>query len=106
MSDLPIACTLSPDERASRRQELLAGLVADALACEPLASGLRLTLPATSASLERIARTIDVERQCCRFLEFVLVVPPAGAYFELRVSGPPGTAGFLALLAGEAGAEA
>jgi hypothetical protein len=91
----PIACTLRPGDLNARRAGLLPGLVARATAREPLPAGYRFTFAADSATLSAIASVIDAERQCCRFLEFRLIVAPAGGPFILDVSGPDGTREFL-----------
>jgi amino-acid N-acetyltransferase len=71
---VPIVCTLQPGQLNARAMELLPGLV-------------------------RRARTVveleDAERQCCRFLQFQLVVEPRERAIVLEVTGPAGTKGFL-----------
>ena len=57
---------------------------------------MRLTFTASSATLDLIARTIDAERQCCRFLTFQLTVTPDLGAFVLDVTGPAGTREILA----------
>ena len=42
------------------------------------------------------ADVIERERSCCRFLQFVLTVPPGDGPFQLDITGPDGTTGFLA----------
>ena len=91
----PIACSLVPGDLNARRAELLPGLIARASAREVLASGYRLVFAADSETLNLIARVIDAERQCCRFLEFQLTVEPSGGPFTLDVTGPKGTREFL-----------
>jgi hypothetical protein len=43
-------------------------------------------------------KTIDAERQCCRFLKFVLTTEPDGGDVWLEVTGPDGTREFLSTL--------
>ncbi len=43
-----------------------------------------------------MATTIAAERRCCRFLQFVLTMEPDEGPVWLEVTGPPGTAEFLA----------
>jgi hypothetical protein len=45
--------------------------------------------------LDLIARAIDAERQCCRFLTFHLTVEPDLGAFVLDLTGPSGTRDFL-----------
>lgn len=38
-----------------------------------------------------IARAVQAERQCCRFLRFPMIVGPGGGRVWLELSGSPGT---------------
>jgi hypothetical protein len=105
MRDLPVACTLSAAELDSRRGELLPGLIAQAAHRLPLANGYRLTFVPVRGLLETIARVIDAERQCCRFLRFQLVVDQDTAPITLDVTGPEGTREFLTHVIGSGGTE-
>ncbi|MES1240080.1 MAG: hypothetical protein ABUT39_00535 [Acidobacteriota bacterium] len=94
MTDIPIACSLTAAELDQRR-EVLAALrarCAEALAIE---NGIRLRFEAAPGVLADIARVIELERQCCRFLHFRLDVLPDGGPVWLELSGPEGTAGFV-----------
>ena len=95
---LPVACTLTPDELNVRGESQVAGLVAQALDCEREASGYRMTFAPSGAIPSTIAAVIDAERQCCRFLQFDLSVTPDAGPVALSISGPAGTAEFLASL--------
>jgi hypothetical protein len=96
--DLPVACTLSPEALATRRQGLLADLMRDCRSREALADGLRLSFPASDDVLARITETIAAERRCCQFLRFQVTVEPAGGDVTLELTGPKGTNEFLAAL--------
>ena len=91
MADVPVACTLSSEDMAARRDDLLPGLIGLAIARKELEEGASYQFAADADLLTRIARTIDAERQCCRFLRFALVVEPDGGMVTLTVTGPPGT---------------
>ena len=95
MPDPPIACSLDPASMAARRAGLLADLLRQARTRDDLADGMRLTFEPSSTTLDVIARTIDAERQCCRFLRFELAVEPDLGRFVLELTGPPGTGDFL-----------
>lgn len=95
---LPVACSLSPEALAARREGLLRDLVARAESREALPSGWRLRFTAEPGILMTIARTVDAERQCCRFLRFEIALEPNGGPISLDLSGPLGTADFLAAL--------
>lgn len=95
MDDLPIACTLSAEDLRQRRANLLPGLMARAVATEPLDNGLRFCFDASSALLTELLQVVDAERQCCRFLRFEITVAPGLGPISLTVTGPRGTAAFL-----------
>jgi len=95
-SDLPIACTLTPEELRRGREALLPGIIARADGHERLADGFRFRFAQTDAVIPAIAAMIDSERRCCRFLRFTLTTEPAEGPVWLDVTGPPGTADFLA----------
>jgi amino-acid N-acetyltransferase len=95
LEPLPIACTLTPTELLGRRDDLLVGLLKAAEKSEATDLGYRFRFAASSEVLVQIAKVIDAERQCCRFLRFQLTVEPDLGPTWLDVSGPPGTAEFL-----------
>jgi hypothetical protein len=96
MAERPIVCTLSPDVLQTRRQGLLADLLQRAQSHELTPDGLRVAFSADGETLATIARVVDAERQCCRFLRFVITVAPDGGPLTLELSGPDGTRQFLA----------
>jgi hypothetical protein len=100
MDNLPVACTLQPGQIQARGDELLPGLTRQAESVEEIAGGYRLRFRASGDTLNAIARMIDAERQCCRFLEFRLTVDAGGGPLWLELSGPQGTQAFLAGLVG------
>jgi hypothetical protein len=102
-TDPPVVCSLDPGALAARRAGLLVDLVRQADSREPLADGQRLTFAVSSALLDAIVRTIDAERQCCRFLRFQLTVEPDLGAVVLDLTGPSGTPEFLADLMRESG---
>ena len=95
MAGAPLVCSLSTDELGARRAQLLPGLVATATRIDELTDGYRLTFAPAPGVLETIARVIDAERQCCRFLRFQLIVEQDAAPITLDVTGPAGTREFL-----------
>jgi hypothetical protein len=73
-------------------------LVRRAMRRDVLANGLRLEFAASGDTIGLIARVMDAERQCCRFLRFGLTVEPDGGPVVLEVTGPAGTEDFLSAL--------
>src|SRR5262245_12876276 len=95
MTEIPIACTLSADALQTRRDGLIAALVRRAEHSELTEHGRRLRFVAEADVVAMIARVVDAERQCCRFLRFVITVDPDGGPVVLELSGPAGTREFI-----------
>jgi hypothetical protein len=91
-------CTLGPDALSARRQGLLSELLQLAAGHEPMPDGLRLRFAASGETLSSIAKAIEAERHCCRFLRFTLTVEPDEGQFTLDLTGPQGTREFVAAL--------
>jgi hypothetical protein len=98
MTDLPVACTLSPAAFRARRQGLLSELLRRADEHQETPEGHRLRFAANEDMLETIARVVDAERQCCRFLRFRIIVEPDGGPIVLELTGPLGTREFISAL--------
>jgi hypothetical protein len=96
MADVPITCTLSADALRSRRDGLFAALFQRAEDYELTEHGLRARFAPAADALATLARVVDAERQCCRFLRFVITVEPDGGPVSLELSGPVGTREFIA----------
>ena len=98
MAEIPIACTLSPDALKARRDGLLADLFQRAERYELTEDGLRMRFSSGTDTLATLARMVEAERHCCRFLRFVITVEPDGGPVSLELSGPAGTRDFLSAL--------
>ena len=98
MADLPVACTLSPAALKARKENLLKALLDRANQRWELPDGYRLRFVAEGDMLSAIARTVDAERQCCRFLRFTVTVEPDDGPISLDLTGPAGTREFLAAM--------
>lgn len=98
MKELPIACELTPAELDARRTGLLQELLAQAKESVPLGDGFRWRFAPSTEVLMAVVKAIDAERQCCRFLKFVLTTEPDGGNVWLEVTGPDGTREFLSAL--------
>ncbi len=101
MKELPIACELSPAELKARREGLLPGLLAQATHRLALDNGFRWRFAPSTEVLMAAVKTIDAERQCCRFLKFNLTVEAADGDVWLEVTGPEGTKDFISSLLSE-----
>ena len=98
MAEVPIACTLTPEALRTRREGLLTDLVRSAERREDLVDGVRLQFAPSAGTINLIARAVEAERHCCRFLRFNMTVEPDGGPLFLELTGPPGTRGFISAL--------
>ena len=94
-SPQPIACTLTQAELATRRNNLLPGLLSRADLTETIPGGFRWSFSETNGLLNDIASVIEAERRCCRFVRFRLTLEPDGGPLWMEVTGPEGTQEFL-----------
>ena len=95
MTNLPIGCTLPPGDRRARGDELLSGLVTQALERLDVPDGYRFRFGPEGETLQQIVRAVIAERECCRFLTFTLTAEPDAGPIWLEVTGPTGTREFL-----------
>lgn len=94
----PIACTLTPDELNSRREQLLPGLMKRAKEVTDLENGLRMTFESRPGLLAELVGIVDQERTCCSFLRFQVTAEPGTGPVTFDVTGPPGTREMLRAL--------
>jgi hypothetical protein len=86
MSDLPIACTLTPDGMTTRLG-LIDALAADGLLDRtPTPTGLRVRLRDTPEIEQRTRELVAAESKCCAFLDFTLGRDAGGLVLE--IAGP------------------
>ncbi|HTE59969.1 MAG TPA: hypothetical protein VK631_06420 [Solirubrobacteraceae bacterium] len=86
MTDLPIACTLTPEGMTARRA-LIDALAADGLLDRTATDlGLRLRLRDTPDIEQRTRALIAAESSCCAFLDFDLGREDGD--LALAISGP------------------
>jgi hypothetical protein len=94
-NQLPIACTLTNTDR-QERGEVLRRVGEAILEVKELDSGYAYRFPADSGWLDDLTTIIRLERECCQFLKFGLVVEPGNGPIWLELTGPDGTKEFLA----------
>ncbi len=96
VTNLPIACELTPTELQERRRTVLQSLRSAVAEIRELKDGYAYSFGSTDQRLSEISAMIDLERQCCPFLRFQLTVEPGGGPITLELTGPEGTKEFLA----------
>lgn len=87
--ELPVACTLTDAELRERRATILGSVRRAVLDISPLPSGYAYRFEATSENLSQLARLVDLERQCCAFLTFRIIVETGRQPICLKITGPP-----------------
>jgi hypothetical protein len=87
MDELPIACTLTESELQERRRTVLDAIRAKAIDVQAIADGYSYRFSSSPELLAQLTQLIELERQCCQFLTFKLIVVP-GQPITLEVSGP------------------
>jgi hypothetical protein len=92
---LPVACSLSPPELRERRETALRTLRARAREVREIAGGWSIRFAAEDQLLDELMRFIQMERKCCSFLRFGLVVTPGEGPVWLEMTGPDGTEDLL-----------
>ena len=98
-----LTCTLNDEEFRHRRQLIRKSLLPHVVKTERLDCGLRLAFPATDELSAAVRHFVDLERQCCGFLNFTIV--PSGEYLRLTIEGPPEAADTLDMFAAAIGGE-
>ena len=86
--NVPIICTLTADELRERRRAVLDSIRSRALDITEIADGFSLSFNPGPDLLSQLSNLVDLERQCCQFLTFRIVVEPQQP-IRLEVSGPP-----------------
>ncbi|MGA7290818.1 MAG: hypothetical protein WBX02_22115 [Terriglobales bacterium] len=85
----PIACTLNDAEMRERQKTLLDAFRNTALDVTSLPLGYVYRFAPSSAALAQIVSLVDLERQCCPFLTFKIIVAADNQAICLEVTGPP-----------------
>lgn len=95
MTDLPMVCTLTDALRQQRRVEVQQKLKQRVRELKPLQDGYAFRFEDGREWAEELLRMIELERECCPFLRFALVLEPNGGPLWLEVTGPSWTKAFL-----------
>lgn len=85
--ELPIACTLTEAEMAERRRTILNSVRSAVLGVTSLPLGYSYRFAPASEVLADLARLVDLERRCCSFLTFRIVVESGNQPICLEITG-------------------
>lgn len=92
--ELPIACTLTGEDRGRRADEI-AGLLSGRQEVRQLHNGYALRFPGEEPWATRLLAFILGERACCPFFTFELLFEPEHGPLWLHICGPAGTEEFV-----------
>jgi hypothetical protein len=82
-----IVCTLTESELQERRRTVLDAIRSKAVDVQSIVDGYAYSFISSPEVLAQLTQLIELERQCCQFLTFKLIVAP-GQPITLEVSGP------------------
>jgi hypothetical protein len=86
---IPIACTLSEAEMRDRRKTILDSVRGATRSVTVLPAGYAYYFEAKPEVIVQLARLVDLERVCCAFLTFRIVVEAGSESICLEITGPP-----------------
>lgn len=96
--EIPVACTLDDRELQKRRTDILEKIGCRVAGSVELENGFSYRLPAEDAVLQNLIEIINLERKCCPFLDFKLVLAAGEDFASMELTGPPGTKQMLETL--------
>lgn len=86
--DAPIACTLTESELPERHRTILDSVRGAALEVMSVPLGYAYHFEPTSDVLAQLTSLIDLERQCCPFLTFKIIIEAGRQPICLEITGP------------------
>ncbi len=89
--EIPIACYLAEGELQQRRKDYLDKIAQSLIDFRELENGFSYRFPLKETVLQDLAAIIDLERKCCPFLNFRLVLEAGNDFVSLELSGAKGT---------------
>ena len=85
--NIPIACSLNDAELAARRSVLLEKTRQQLVKIEERGNGFVYLFPVDDAVFENLFEIIQLERKCCAFLDFKLILEAQSEFISLELSG-------------------
>ena len=89
--EIPIACYLTDGALQQRRKDYLDKIVESLIDFEELVNGFSYRFPLKETILQDLAAIIDLERKCCPFLSFRLILEAGNDFVSLELTGAQGT---------------
>lgn len=88
--NIPIACSLSDKELAERRSYLLDKTAKFLVKTQERENGFVYLFPVNDSVLKDLFEIIRLERKCCPFLDFKLLLEAESGFLSLELSGQNG----------------
>ena len=89
--EIPIACYLTDSQLRRRRRDYLDKIPESVIDFEELDDGFSYRFPLGETTLQDLIAIIDLERKCCPFLNFKLILEAGNDFVSLELTGAPGT---------------
>ncbi len=90
-AEIPIACYLTDKDLQTRRKNYLDKAAESLIDSAELSDGFVYRFPLRDSTLQNLAEIIDLERKCCPFLNFRLVLEAGSDFVSLELTGAEGT---------------
>lgn len=90
-AEIPVACYLTDKELQARRRDYLDKAAESLIEATEISNGFIYKFPLKPAILQDLAEIIDLERQCCPFLNFRLTIESGTDFVALELTGAEGT---------------
>lgn len=89
--EIPVACYLTGTELQARRKKYLDKAAESLIDSAELSDGFVYRFPLAGSTLQTLAEIIDLERKCCPFLNFRLILEAGQDFFSLELTGAEDT---------------
>ncbi len=90
-AEIPVACYLTDKELQARRKNYLDKAAASLIDSTELPNGFVFRFPLEESMLQNLAEIIDLERKCCPFLNFKLILKAGNNFISLELTGAQST---------------
>jgi len=94
----PIACTLTEAELADRKNGLIQEVRQAVVDVEELKNGYVFRFSPEKDLHAKLTRLVELERQCCTFLNFKFIPAASDQPIGLEITGPVGTKMFVKMI--------
>jgi hypothetical protein len=89
--EIPIACSLNDKQLQERRKTVLSKVRESLNGSDELENGFSYRFVFSETLLSNLATLMNLERKCCPFLNFKLILESAGDIVSLELTGKNGT---------------